>query len=175
MLDSSYWWSVVNTFGSDLHRLLAGQVRGDMLFLLNEGVIQMATQLLPFIKHFVIKCGSKGVAVISHVTSLEGAANWISDGSQPKKYQIFSRASDGSILVIKYFPAYSLHSDLATINVTGAGDTLVGTLLAALAHKNDLFSIPDELDKAIDLGQRCAIETIKSPFAVAPSISLIRQ
>ncbi|KAG8716257.1 hypothetical protein FRC08_009710, partial [Ceratobasidium sp. 394] len=174
LLSSSYWWSVVDTFGSDLHRVLSGQVRGEMLFLLNDGIIQMATQLLPFIKHFVIKCGSKGVVHVSHVTDKEGAVNWISEGSQPKYHQIVSRASDGSVLVVRHFPAYVLPEGLPTINVTGAGDTLVGALLAVLTHRGNIFSVPTELVKAIDLGQRCAIETIKSPFAVAPSISLIK-
>ncbi|QRW05163.1 indigoidine synthase A family protein [Ceratobasidium sp. AG-Ba] len=159
LLDSSYWWSVVDTFGSDLHRVLAGQ---------------MATQLIPFIKHFVIKCGSKGVVLVAHVTSKEGAINWASEGSRPIDHQIVSRASDGSALIIRHFPAYALPASLATINVTGAGDSLVGALLAALAHKGDIFSTPTELSTAIDLGQRCAVETIQSPFAVAPSISLLK-
>lgn len=60
LISSSYWWKVVDTFGSEFHQTLSGRVRGDMAFLLSDGIIQMATQLLPFIKHFVIKCGSKG-------------------------------------------------------------------------------------------------------------------
>lgn len=60
LISSPYWWKVVDTFGSDFHRTLSGKIREDMMFLLNDGVIQMATQLLPFIKHLVIKCGSKG-------------------------------------------------------------------------------------------------------------------
>ncbi|KAG9104551.1 hypothetical protein FRC06_001331 [Ceratobasidium sp. 370] len=120
LLNSPYWWSVVDTFEPDLHRVLSGQVRGDMLFLLSDGVIQMAIQLLPFIKHFVIKCGSKGVALISHVTDKEGVINWVSEGSRPKDHQIVSRASDGSVLVVRHFPAYALPESLSTINVTGA-------------------------------------------------------
>lgn len=60
LISSPYWWQVVDTFGSDLHRNLSAQIRGDMLFLVNEGIIQMATQLLPFIKHIVVKCGNRG-------------------------------------------------------------------------------------------------------------------
>ncbi|KAG8759192.1 hypothetical protein FRC12_009828 [Ceratobasidium sp. 428] len=174
LLNSSYWWRIVDTFGSDLHRVLTGQVRGDMLFLLNDGIIQMATQLLPFVKNFVIKCGSKGVVLVSHVASKEAAIDWISEGSQPKYHQIVSRASDGSALVVRHFPAYALPQGLSTINVTGAGDTLVGALLAAMSYKNNIFSSPADISQTIGLGQRCAIETIKSPFAVAPSISLIK-
>jgi pseudouridine-5'-phosphate glycosidase/pseudouridine kinase len=60
LISSLYWWQVIDTFGPDLHRSLSTQIRGDMLFLVNDGIIQMATQLVPFIKHIVVKCGSKG-------------------------------------------------------------------------------------------------------------------
>ncbi|KAF8760898.1 Indigoidine synthase A protein [Rhizoctonia solani] len=59
-INSSYWWQVIDGFGSDLHRILAAQIKGDMTFLVNDGIVQMATQLVPFIKHLIVKCGSKG-------------------------------------------------------------------------------------------------------------------
>ncbi|KAF8741921.1 Indigoidine synthase A protein, partial [Rhizoctonia solani] len=59
-INSSYWWQVIDGFGPDLHRILAAQIKGDMTFLVNDGIIQMATQLVPFIKHLIVKCGSKG-------------------------------------------------------------------------------------------------------------------
>ncbi|CAE6424026.1 unnamed protein product [Rhizoctonia solani] len=119
-IDSPYWWQVVDNFGSDLHRILAAQIKGDMAFLVNDGIIQMATQLIPFIKHLIIKCGSKGVAVIAHITDKEGATNWISEGSRLQKRQVVARGSDGSVLVVQYFPAHALSQE-GVHNVTGAG------------------------------------------------------
>lgn len=174
LISSPYWWKVVDTFGSDFHRTLSGKIREDMMFLLNDGVIQMATQLLPFIKHLVIKCGSKGVVLVAHVTDKEGAANWISDESRSSKLQIVSRASDGSAIVIRYFPAQVLDGD-GSWNVTGAGDTLVGALLASLTSKGNVFLNPTRLTEAIDLAQKCAVLTIRSPLAVSPAISSIKE
>ncbi|CAE6419598.1 unnamed protein product [Rhizoctonia solani] len=171
-IGSSYWWQVIDGFGSDLHRILAAQIKGDMMFLVDDGIIQMATQLIPFIKNLVIKCGSRGVAVIAHITDKEGAMNWISEGSRLQKQQIVSRGSDGSVLVVRYFPAHTVSQD-SVHNVTGAGDTLVGALLASLVYNEATFSQPRTLESAVNLAQRCAVLTIGSELAVSPMISAI--
>ncbi|KAF8605153.1 hypothetical protein BDV93DRAFT_74752 [Ceratobasidium sp. AG-I] len=173
LISSSYWWTVVDTFGPDFQHTLSGKIRGDVKFLLEDGIIQMATQLLPFIKHLVIKCGSKGVVLVAHVTDKEGVANWISDKSSPSELQIVSRASDGSAVVIRYFPAHILDGD-GSWNVTGAGDTLVGALLASLTSKGNIFFKPSQLNEAIYLAQKCAVLTIRSPLAVSPEISSMK-
>jgi pseudouridylate synthase / pseudouridine kinase len=49
---------------------------------------------------------------------------------------------------------------------------LVGAVLAALVQDRSAFSNPESLDSVIDLGQSAAIETIRSPFAVSPSLSI---
>ncbi|KAJ1311029.1 hypothetical protein OPQ81_009535 [Rhizoctonia solani] len=171
-INSPYWWQVVDGFGPDLHRILAAQIKGDMLFLVNDGIIQMATQLVPFIKHLVIKCGSKGVAIVAHITDKEGSVNWISEGTRPQKRQIVIRGSDGSAIIVQYFPGHAL-GQTGVHNVTGAGDTLVGALLASLVHNEAIFRQPRRLEKAINLAQKCAVLTIGSEFAVSPAISSI--
>ncbi|EUC65370.1 indigoidine synthase A family protein [Rhizoctonia solani AG-3 Rhs1AP] len=171
-INSSYWWQVVDKFGPDLHRILAGQIKGNMTFLVNDGIIQMATQLVPFIKHLIIKCGSKGVVVVAHITDKEGAMNWVSGGTQSQKRQVVVRGSDGSALVVHYFPAHTLDRTRVH-NVTGAGDTLVGALLASLVHDEATFHQPEKLEAAINLAQRCAVLTIGSELAVSPAISSI--
>ncbi|CAE6382552.1 unnamed protein product [Rhizoctonia solani] len=119
LINSSYWWQVVDGFGPDLHRILAAQIKGDMTFLVNDGIIQMATQLVPFIKHLIIKCGSKGMAIIAHITDKEGAMNWVSESTQLEKRRVVIRGSDGSALVVQYFPAHTLNQG-GIHNVTGA-------------------------------------------------------
>ncbi|CAE6468588.1 unnamed protein product [Rhizoctonia solani] len=169
-INSPYWWQVADGFGSDLHRILAAQIKDDMIFLVNDGIVQMATQLVPFIKHLIIKCGSKGVAIVAHITDKEGAMNWISEGTRPQNRRVVVRGSDGSAIVIQYFPAHALNQT-GVHNVTGAGDTLVGTLLASLVHNEAIFCQPKQLGDAINLAQQCAVLTIGSELAVSPAIS----
>jgi pseudouridine-5'-phosphate glycosidase/pseudouridine kinase len=133
--------------------------------------------------------GTSGVAFIAHITDKEGAMNWVLEGSQPKKQQIVSRASDGSVLLIRYFPANPLvEGDI--YNVTGAGeckslcwsinanvfsgDTLAGAFLASLVNNEAVISQPSQLEAAIHLAQKCAVLTIRSELAVSPAISSVR-
>lgn len=62
-----------------------------------------------------------GVVVVAHITDKEGATNWISDESRFSKLQIVSKASDGSVVVVQYFPAQIIDGD-GSWNVTGAGE-----------------------------------------------------
>ena len=64
--------------------------------------------------------GLSGVVLVAHITDKEGVANWISNESRSSKLQIVSKTSDGSVVVIRYFPAHILDGN-GSWNVTGAG------------------------------------------------------
>jgi len=48
----------------------------------------------------------------------------------------------------------------------------VGAILAALAQDLSAFSKPESLERVINLAQSAAIETLRSPFAVSPLLSI---
>jgi len=56
-------------------------------------------------------------------------------------------------------------------NVTGAGDSFVGALLATLAEKPLAFYHPQILEKAISIAQKAAVATLQSLSAVSPLLS----
>ena len=75
-----------------------------------------------------------------------------------------------STFMLKYFPAQPIKGG-DIVNVTGAGDTLVGSLLASsLTEGSALFEDDVELAKAIDNAQKAACATLKCVEAVSPDI-----
>jgi len=72
--------------------------------------------------------------------------------------------------MLRYFPAQRIRVD-DIVNVTGAGDTLVGSLLASsMAEGSALFADDIHLAEAIENAQRAACATLKSVEAVSPDI-----
>jgi pseudouridine-5'-phosphate glycosidase/pseudouridine kinase len=84
-----------------------------------QGVIQKAVGLLPFVEDLWIKCGSRGVVRV-HITS---AGSGEGDLRHP--------LPDGRVLRVKHFPPLEIREE-EVVSTTGAGDTLVGGLVAGL-------------------------------------------
>jgi len=73
--------------------------------------------------------------------------------------------------VLQHFPANHLPPE-SIFNVTGAGDTLVASILASLVQNPRGFEDPGSLEKIVDDAQAAAVLTLESEFAVFPSLSL---
>jgi len=72
--------------------------------------------------------------------------------------------------MLKYFPAQPIE-DGDIVNVTGAGDTLVGSLLASsMMVGSALFEDGVKLASAIDHAQKAACATLMCEEAVSPNI-----
>lgn len=107
---------------------------------LEEGYLQQSLQLLPFLSNILLKLGSRGVLYLS----LSINNHHISNPSTSKFYPEFLITSEGKQYVdingeikrmgimIQYFPIPSENDGLVVKNVTGAGDSLLGYLLAKL-------------------------------------------
>jgi pseudouridine-5'-phosphate glycosidase/pseudouridine kinase len=75
---------------------------------------------------------------------------------------------DGGLIVLKWYQAHVPRGRV--VNVTGAGDSLVGSLLASVVHGGEdgnPFHHPSRLDSAIGRAQDAAVCSLQSPFAVA--------
>lgn len=95
--------------------------------------------------------------------------------SNPPETSVKNRtvASNGrtSTFMLKYFPAQPTEAS-EIVNVTGAGDTLVGSLLASsLKEGSALFEDDAKLALAIDGAQKAACATLKCEEAVSPYIN----
>jgi pseudouridine-5'-phosphate glycosidase/pseudouridine kinase len=92
---------------------------------------------------------------------------WAQETSDPRsRRQIISKGRS-AIYVLKHFPAIPL-STFDVVNVTGAGDSLVGSILASLAANPDTMQHPALVVHMIARAQQAAVLTLKSDLAVSP-------
>jgi pseudouridylate synthase / pseudouridine kinase len=173
-----YWWQTIDNFSigaefrSSLERLARQSVGSNgktLSFLIDKGVAQMAINLLPFFQHLVIKCGDLGVLVTMRLPA-DKPTRWTEERSDAQQRQIVAHGRS-EIVVLKHYPAHALDPQ-SIVNVTGAGDSLVGVILAALMQNPTAFNNRELLDGVIELAQSAAVKTLQSPLAVSPSLSI---
>lgn len=178
------WWQVLDGFGlgskfrTDLDLLSRRDAsnhdtsRGNLAFLVDKGIAQMAINLLPFFRRLVIKCGEMGVIVVMRFTGDDAAeSSWSTESTNHhRRYVVSHSSTSGDIVVLQHFPAMQLPSD-ALVNTTGAGDSLVGALLAALVQSPKAFHSAISLARTIDIAQHAALLSLQSPLAVSPLLS----
>ncbi|OCH96089.1 indigoidine synthase A-like protein [Obba rivulosa] len=142
------WWKVIDNmslgsqFRMDLEILARREVcdedstKGTLSFLVDKGIAQMAVHLLPFFQHLIIKCGNRGVLVVFHIPGDRASSSaWSQERSNVRGRYIVAHGKPGTgVFVLKHFPALRLSKE-DTVNVTGAGDSLVGSILATLLQQ----------------------------------------
>lgn len=172
------WWTVMDAFnlGSKFRTDLENLSRRDcsnldschdtLSFLVADGVAQMAIHLLPFFQNIIIKCGDKGVVLVMRVTAHDSP--WAKEQSNVHNRLVIAQGRTGGLVALCHFPALTV-SEIK--NVTGAGDTFVGALLAEIARNPDAFFSPSTVAVAIEHAQRAAGLTLQSEVAVSPLLS----
>ncbi|KAG6912004.1 hypothetical protein DXG01_000252 [Tephrocybe rancida] len=174
------WWQTIDdlslgaAFRQDLERLARLDASDEdpsgetLSFLVDQGIAQTAVKLLPFFQHLIIKCGEKGVLVVMRISNPATSA-WVGMKSEISQRRIVAHGrSEESVVILQHFPPLPVEK---VVNVTGAGDTFVGALLAHLIQDPQTFLIPDALENAISISQRAAVMTLQSSLAVSPFLS----
>jgi pseudouridine-5'-phosphate glycosidase/pseudouridine kinase len=121
-------------------------------WVVNEGVAQMAIRLLPIVGTLFVKSGSKGVLVVQRVSGVDKVARWKQLRPTKGTVVVGSSSTPSEAVVIRHYAALAFdESEMGT--VTGAGDSLLGALLATLISDLDP-SVPSDLDRIVDIAQR---------------------
>jgi pseudouridine-5'-phosphate glycosidase/pseudouridine kinase len=185
---SEHWWNCIDSYGlgtdfrhatERLSRLPvseAGSSESTLSYLRQEGIFTMAVQLLPYISTLIVKLGSHGMLTLEGaLISLIGLGVLLvqdvpahSKWRDERGLRIVTTTSGTKTIAIQHFPAME---GIKVVNVTGAGDSLVGTLLANLVVDLDLFEDPEKTRKAINRAQQAAALTLQSSQAVSPLLS----
>lgn len=181
----NYWWRVIDSMGlgsqfrmelEHLARLDAcdsAQTKGKLYFLLDEGIAQMAVNLLPFFQHLILKAGEKGLFTVFRIPAAAArGSKWAYERTNIRERQVVAQGRDGGIVVLKHYPAVVLQPT-EVVNVTGAGDCLVGAVLASLVRDPEAFHSPDSAATLIARAQQAAVMTLKSSHAVSPALSTL--
>lgn len=170
LFDSPEWWTVIN----ELNLSSAGS--RDLLVsvtspsLVDAGIPQQSIQLLPFIPSLLIKLGSQGVLLTQLLP--HGDARLTSPNCAP---YIISRcasaASGGNKMVggvyMRLFPPDTVLADQDMVSVNGAGDTLLGVVVAGLASNRNARK---HIEDVIALAQKASLRTLQSKGGVSPRI-----
>lgn len=137
--DVDNWFPIIDSLqvDSSLKKLSKETKSPFFNSILKKGIFQMGCYLIPYIPRLVIKDGANGLYVftlIDDVSKLEfpnDAAN----------FSILTKGStlNGSQVGILFEHFEIPEKNVSVINVTGAGDTLVGVLLNELCVHGDIF------------------------------------
>ncbi|KAH9165828.1 hypothetical protein EDB89DRAFT_266909 [Lactarius sanguifluus] len=175
LMSHDYWWRTVDKFSigtefrSSLDRLARENAgKGTLSFMVDRGIAQMAVNLLPFFQHLVIKCGDLGVLLAMRFPT-DRPTEWAGERTDYQRRQIVAHGKS-ELVVIKHYPAHEIDPQ-SVVSVTGAGDSLVGAILATLTQNSSTFDSPELVDRVIALAQSTAVQTLQSPLAVSPSLS----
>lgn len=93
--------------------------------MVQEGIVQQAVGLLPFVQSLWIKAGVRGLLHLRITDQVPGS------DSGPMISQKLDGVHQGKYLILSYYNAPLIREDEVVIT-TGAGDTLVGGLVAGL-------------------------------------------
>ncbi|KAI9926659.1 hypothetical protein ASPWEDRAFT_73052 [Aspergillus wentii DTO 134E9] len=171
LFDSEGWWRIIDAMGMSSSGSRERLVAMTNATLVDEGTPQQSIQLLPFIPCIITKLGEQGVLVTQLLRP--GDPRLTSPDTAP---YILSRAPPtdeviGGVYMRLFPPAGVLaHEDIVSVN--GAGDTLLGVVVAGLA-KGDGKS--RQVEDIIPLAQEASLRTLKSAGGVSSDIISLRK
>ncbi|EFI28609.1 indigoidine synthase A family protein [Coprinopsis cinerea okayama7 len=181
LMASDWWWDNVNSlslgsnFRLEVEQLARQAVddhdasKGTLAFLTERGIAQMAVHLLPFFQHIWIKCGAQGAIAVMQISAEEASSSgFANEHTNIAKRRIVAHGNGGEILVLQHFPPLKIGK---AANVTGAGDTFVGALLAGIAHDGKQIYDTQGLESVVNTAQKAACLTLESHDAVSPLVS----
>lgn len=171
LFDSPSWWSIINAMNlsptGSRERLIAATTAA----LVDEGIPQQSIQLLPFIPCLITKLGASGALLTqllppgdSRLTDPEYAPYILSRASPSPD------APFGGVYMRLFPPATILTPD-DIVSVNGAGDTLLGVIIAGVAKSDAAKRIEDILPIAQEASRR----TLASAGGVSQELIELRE
>lgn len=172
LFDSDAWWRVINAMnlpssGSGSRDRLVAATSTELV---DHGTPQRCIQLLPFLPCIVAKLGAGGVLLVELLRP--GDERLESRESGP---YVISRGSGldgvvGGVYMRVIPPAERVgHGDVVSVN--GAGDTLLGAVVAGLAREDGRKSV----EELLAVAQRASVRTLKSAGGVSRDIDGLRE
>ncbi|CAK9439023.1 uncharacterized protein LODBEIA_P32470 [Lodderomyces beijingensis] len=131
-----HWFPVVDAMSINglMREKLARLDSKYKLNLVSSGVLQQSFHLLPYFQNIIVKLGSKGVLSIGLAANIHDLKS-IPTTSPYLPASIITNDPNSKIgVVVEYYPVAKENENLQVVNVTGAGDTLVGFLAGKLAQ-----------------------------------------
>ncbi|EEH19301.2 hypothetical protein PABG_01620 [Paracoccidioides brasiliensis Pb03] len=172
LFESAEWWRVINALempSSGSRDRLIALTNSELV---NEGIPQQSIQLLPFIPCIISKLGPQGVLL----TQLLSRGDERLRSADFAQYILGRAYADDTNPVggvyMRLFPQAEVLRDTDVVSVNGAGDTLLGVIVAGLARLEETNNGElKKLEDIIAVAQKASVETLKSANAVSDKIS----
>lgn len=165
LFESAGWWRVIDALGmtgADSHDRLVAITSAALV---DEGIPQQSIQLLPFVPCVVTKLGAQGVLLTQLLRP--GDPRLTSPDSAP---YILARAPADDLIggvYMRLFPPAEVLTHREMVSVNGAGDTLLGVLVAGLSMD---AKGERRLEDIIPIAQSASVRTLKSPNGVSEDV-----
>ncbi|CAB4386203.1 uncharacterized protein OCT59_022415 [Rhizophagus irregularis] len=128
--------------------------------LISESFVQ-TLHFLPYIPNIIVKLGENGILLAQFLKDLNKGIS-----KKNKKNEIIIKEKNGkSGLRLKYFKPIKFDKN-EIVNVTGAGDSVVGTLVSGFILHGET-----KIDKIIEVAQYIALMTLKTHNSVSEDIN----
>ncbi|VEU21541.1 DEKNAAC102788 [Brettanomyces naardenensis] len=174
------WFTVLDSLNLDLLREQAERCANRFQLLSDyaeQGVLQQAFRLLPYIPNILLKDGANGILLIQLTTNAVEAKMLVDPYSFNLKadsaasFTLVQEGKDNLGVILQHFPGFTVPPEEIK-NVTGAGDSLAGYLLSRLANgeRKGRFFLNDladpEREDVIMSAQKVACLSLLSDNAV---------
>lgn len=141
LFDLDHWFPVLDAMNIDASMRESLTKLDASLY--SRGVFQQAFHLLPFFQNILVKLGDRGVMLISLVINHKDLKSIPTTSTYKPSATITNDVSSKLGVVVEYFDIPRQNRNLSVVNVTGAGDTMVGYLAAKLAS---LYGSSSDMD-----------------------------
>ncbi|EFE43769.1 hypothetical protein TRV_01446 [Trichophyton verrucosum HKI 0517] len=166
--DSPEWWRIIDALQLPSSGSRARLISLTNAEIVNEGIPQQTIQLLPLIPCILTKLGPQGVLLTQNL--------WPGDERLTmKEYAPYilgrGQIDDSPVggVYMRLFPPEEALSDGDIVSVNGAGDTLLGVVMAALGRGGRDRDV--RVEDVIPIAQKASVMTMKSKHSVSPEIS----
>lgn len=167
LFDSASWWQIVDAMGMSSSGSRERLVAMTSAALVDAGIPQQSIQLLPFLPCIITKLGAKG-ALLTQM--LKPGDPRLTDPEYSP--YILSRAARTEKLIggiyMRLFPPAAEIPDGTIASVNGAGDTLLGAVIAGLASGRE------RVEDVLPLAQEASLLTLKSPGGVSTELAQLQ-
>ncbi|ANZ73256.1 BA75_00126T0 [Komagataella pastoris] len=179
------WFPVVDSLGLDYnarHSLDRQFERSDFLKpLLEQGLLTKTFRLLPFFNNIIVKDGKNGIIVFQIITDCDKYDHLIRGSKIIGSASTFSfmtkgkRIRDGRIgVLVQHFPVVDVVPSDEIVNVTGAGDSLLGYLFSKLSTSSSwLTKLDSTRETYLINSMKSSATSLKSDQAI--NIEQIKQ
>jgi pseudouridine-5'-phosphate glycosidase/pseudouridine kinase len=153
LFESEGWWSIIDAMNLSPTGSRERLVYVTSAALVDEGIPQQSIQLLPFIPCLVTKLGEAG-ALLTQL--LPPGDPRLTDPEYAPYILARTPASDAPFggVYMRLFPPDAKLRPEDVVSVNGAGDTLLGVVVAGLAKKGDAARVEDVLPVAQEASRR---------------------